>query len=86
MKQDEGGRVFVPAGRQIELVQGFERSGLSAPRFASMSGVAAKARYGASRAAAVGLGDSGKSRMAGYAVRIGAAFGGPRGCGLGEVG
>ena len=30
---------FVPAGRQIELVQEFERSGLSAPKFAAMAGV-----------------------------------------------
>lgn len=39
LKQDAGGRVFVPAGRQIELVQEFERSGLSAPKFAAMAGV-----------------------------------------------
>ena len=26
LNQDAGGRVFVPAGRQIELVQEFERS------------------------------------------------------------
>jgi len=39
LKQDAGGRIFVPAGRQIELVQEFERSGLSAPKFAAMAGV-----------------------------------------------
>ena len=39
LKQDAGGRVFVPTGRQIELVQEFERSGLSAPKFAAMAGV-----------------------------------------------
>ena len=39
LKQDAGGRVFVPAGRQIELVQEIERSGLSAPKFAAMAGV-----------------------------------------------
>ena len=39
LNQDAGGRVFVPTGRQIELVQEFERSGLSAPKFAAMAGV-----------------------------------------------
>ena len=39
LKQDAGGRLFVPTGRQIELVQEFERSGLSAPKFAAMAGV-----------------------------------------------
>jgi len=39
LQQDAGGRIFVPAGRQIELVQEFERSGLSAPKFAAMAGV-----------------------------------------------
>ena len=35
VKRDAGGRVFVPARRQIELVQDLERSGLIAPDFAA---------------------------------------------------
>jgi hypothetical protein len=39
LTQDAGSRVFVPAQRQIERVPEFERSGLSAPKFAAMAGV-----------------------------------------------
>lgn len=39
LKSDAGGRTFVPLERQIELVREFERSGLSGPRFAAMTGL-----------------------------------------------
>ena len=39
LKQDTHGRIFVPVQRLIELAQEFERSGLSAPKFAAMAGV-----------------------------------------------
>ena len=38
LKRDAGGCVFVPVRRQIEVVQGFERSGVS-PKFAGTAGV-----------------------------------------------
>ena len=39
LKSDGAGRVQTPVARQIELVREFERSGLSGPRFAALSGV-----------------------------------------------
>jgi hypothetical protein len=39
LKSDACGRTLVPLERQIELVREFERSGLSSPRFAAMTGL-----------------------------------------------
>jgi hypothetical protein len=39
LKSDAGGRTIVPLVRQVELVREFERSGLSGPRFAAMTGL-----------------------------------------------
>jgi hypothetical protein len=39
LKSDGAGRVQTPVQRQVELVREFERSGLSGPRFAALSGV-----------------------------------------------
>jgi hypothetical protein len=39
LKSDAGGRMLVPLDRQVELVREFERSGLSGPRFAAMTGL-----------------------------------------------
>jgi hypothetical protein len=39
LKSDAGGRMLVPVERQVELVREFERSGLSCPRFAAMTGL-----------------------------------------------
>jgi hypothetical protein len=39
LKRDAGGRIMVPLARQVELVQEFERSGLSGPKFAALAGI-----------------------------------------------
>lgn len=39
LKRDGGGRMHVPVERQVELVREFERSGLSGPRFAAVTGL-----------------------------------------------
>ena len=39
LKSDGVGRVQTPLERQVALVQEFERSGLSGPRFAAMAGI-----------------------------------------------
>ena len=39
LKRDGGGRIMVPLARQVELVQEFERSGLSGPKFAALAGL-----------------------------------------------
>lgn len=39
LKSDADGRMLLPVEQQVELVRGFERSGLSGPRFAAMAGL-----------------------------------------------
>lgn len=39
LKRDAGGRIMVPLARQVELVQEFERSGLSGPKFVALAGI-----------------------------------------------
>jgi hypothetical protein len=39
LKRDAGGRVVLPVERQIQLVGEYERSGLSGPKFAAMTGL-----------------------------------------------
>ena len=39
LKSDRAGRVQTPVGRQIAVVREYERSGLSGPRFAALTGI-----------------------------------------------
>ncbi len=39
LKSDAGGRMLLPIEQQVELVRGFERSGLCGPRFVAMGGL-----------------------------------------------
>ena len=43
LKRDVGGSVLVPVRRQMERAQGFERSGVCAPKFAGIAGVSYQA-------------------------------------------
>lgn len=39
LKSDQAGRVQTPVNRQIAVVREYERSGLSGPRFAALTGI-----------------------------------------------